>query len=162
MARIGKVFPDLIRDLEIKGALGPLSIGPEVFGVVLLDSLESFTASPRRSIRIGDWFTQGVTVAPAAGTVLADTGALATGIYDLSVIVHQNEAAGANFEFQWRNAGNTANLVAQRLRNDAGGSPLQFYLMLEIQTDNERFRVTNVAAGGAGVDYQAGILARSL
>ncbi|MBI4598008.1 MAG: hypothetical protein HY737_06380 [Candidatus Omnitrophica bacterium] len=162
MARIGKVYTDLVRDLELKGELGELTIGPEVFGVVVLDSLESFVASPQKPNRVGDWFTAGEQIAPAANAVLADTGALAVGVYDVDVFITHNEPGSNRFVLQWRDAANAANLTLQTIRLAEQRSFIHFHLVLEIETANERFRVLVLAAGGAGVQYQASILTRAL
>ena len=57
------------------------------------------------------WFTAGVQVNPAAGAVLADSGALAAGQTEVTVIFGGNIAAVATIEH--RNAANTANLNSQ-------------------------------------------------
>lgn len=162
MPAIRKVYPDLVRDLELAGPLGPLSMGSEVFPVVLLDSLESFTAISARAIRVGDWFTQGVQVAPGAGTVLADTGALPVGIYDCTIIAETNDDNGITF--QWRNAANAVNLIAHELlfRTTGTHGSLILRALLEVETADERFRLVNVNAGGVGFRYMGSILARAL
>lgn len=160
MALVKKVYEELVSRLELAGSLGPLSIGPELFGVVLLDSLKEFTALGERAKRVGDWFTQGVLVAPAAGTVMADTLALPIGTYDCLFVMFGGNII--TLDLEWRNAANTANLVAQRVQVNLDNRMFQVRMVLEIESVNERFRVITVDAGVAGTGYQSSILARAL
>lgn len=160
MARIAKVYPDLVRDLELKGELGPLTIQPEVFGVILLDSLEEFTALSEKAKRLGHWFTQGVLVAPALGTVLADTGALPIAVYDVRVLIFTGSSG--EVDFQWRNAANAVTLRSQTWQGSANEQNLVYRTVLQVETANERFRLIMGSAGVAATDYQGSLLVAAL
>lgn len=91
--------------------------------------------------------TLGDVAAPAAGALLADTGALEAGVY--SVFVHvgcQNTANSGDFIIQRRNAANAANLwqIRSGLKVADSETSFQFTCRLEV---NERIRVVEANIG---------------
>ena len=64
------------------------------------------------------------------------------------------------FDFEWRNAGNTADLVAVRFITTIGIYPFIFEARFQVENDNERFRITNVSAGAVAIKYDASIFTR--
>ena len=163
MPSIGRIqstnFQALLTSLGITRNNIPFDLRSEVTPVVLVGGTVSFVAAATPPYRVADIFTEGVLNNPADGTVLADTGQLPVGAYSVQVI--QSSGEGNNFMFEWRNAGNTANLWAQDIRPAEAASPRVFIFStrLEILTPNERFRFRTDGASAA-VDYQATILAR--
>lgn len=80
----------------------------------------------------------GLTTNPAAGAVLADTGALAADdYYFLVIITDRLTAAPTDFRVQWRDAANAANQAEVPLV-DGGTATFQ----LEGFATNERLRIT--------------------
>lgn len=94
------------------------------------------------------WRNSGRITNPIAGQILLDTGPLITGQYHFLVYGAAN--ANAAFEFQWRNALNTATLGSQIFAVAGFGStppfeiPRDFYI--QTTADNERFRIEMVNA----------------
>ena len=154
------LFEDLLRRLGVNRPTRAFTLDGNIVPVVLVESGVSFVASPTPPYEVTDIFTTGLQIAPAAGTVLADTGQLPVGAYSVQVVMTASD--GAEFEFQWRNAGNTANLWTQllRLHITSGVAWANVELRLLIANANERFRLLNAQAGGALTRYQASILAR--
>ena len=166
MPEIGRIqstnFQSLLTELGITRNNIPFALRSEVTPVVLVGGTVSFVASPTPAYAVTDIFTIGVSVAPIIATVLADTGPLPIGAYTMTLVLNADEAAF--YEIAWRNAANTANLWVQELNNmlgAAGGpSSVQMIVRLNVENDNERFRVLNVVAGGVGARYQASIMAK--
>jgi len=161
LPEIGRIqstnFQSLLNELGIPRANIPFALRSEVTPVVLVGGTVSFLASPTPAYQVLDIFTEGPLVNPAAGAVLADTGQLPAGSYSVQVLMQ----AGANntYTFEWRNAGNTADLWSQILRfNPAVGDMLNLSFRLDIANDNERFRI--LITGLVAATYQGTILAR--
>ena len=110
----------------------------EVLPVALVDSSVDFLASPNPSYGITDVFTAGVQTAPAINTALADTGPLPIGAYTLQAVMFALEIT--TLQFEWRNAGNTANVTGQRWRINGNFDVLQFTSRFKVENANERFR----------------------
>ena len=125
--------------------------------MVLVGGTVSFVAAPTPPYGVTDIFTTGVQVAPAAGTVLADTGPLPIGAYSIQFVVEAEETA--DHTIQWRDALNVASLREIRIRINVQKSTFIWTSRFNIENDNERFRVINVGAGGVGTGYQSVILA---
>ncbi len=166
MPEIGRIqsttFQSLLTELGITRNNIPFALRSEVTPVVLVGGTVSFIAPPTPAYRVTDVFTVGEVVAPVAGTILADTGPLPIGTYGLQVDVLHAEATTirSDFAFEWRNAANSANLVALRWEFEA--TQLNTFLIrLNVENDNERFRLLNVTAGNVGVVYQGTIFART-
>lgn len=163
IARITSTFfTNLISRLGIRP---PFSEGFEVSNVIqpvsIVDSDITFSAlSTTQSL--GTPFTVGALGAPAAGTVLADTGAQNAGIYQLFIVMSAGDGVGTPaMDLQRRDAANAANIWVQRFWGMGGGpngqsgtAPMSFRVELAA---SERIRVTVGPAGGAGSGYQASI-----
>lgn len=87
---------------------------------------------------VGDVLTN-----PSDGTVLADTGALDAGRYLFGFIISSSASAVA--DIQHRNAGNSANNDAIRIRTPAGTEYPIFTNNVRLAA-NERIRVVTVGA----------------
>lgn len=165
MPDIGRIqstnFQSLLTELGITRNTIPFALRSEVTPVVLVGGTVSFLASPTPAYDVTDISTTGIQTAPAAGTVLADTGPLPIGSYSVLIIFDSEETN--NFQFQWRDAGNAANLWAQTFRTPTLGQGQGFAVIpvrLNVLNANERFRVLNLLIGAVGLDYQASILAK--
>ena len=141
---------------ELSGVVVPTAI------VGSLTTLQA-TSTP---MLLGTPFTNGDQVAPAANTVLADTGAQAAGTYQLRI--QFNESAAANntvsLLIQRRNAANAANIWQERvmITNTAGYAPfgeLNLYVTL---ADQERIRVITEVGSAAASVVSASIWANRL
>lgn len=91
------------------------------------------------------WESEGVKTNPSAGDVLADTGALAVGLYDIRILV--GGSAAASWTVNRRNAANGADVGDQPLvYTPAGASQwAQFTMSLEA---SERVRLKVSALTG--------------
>ncbi len=162
MPEIGRIqstnFQALLNELGIPRANIPFALRSEVTPVVLVGGTVSFLASPTPAYQVADVFTNGVLSNPAAGDVLMDTGPLPIGDYTIHMIVR---ATGVNnYTWEWRNAGNTADLWSQTFSLDPSfQDTVELNFRLSIQNDNERFRVIIVALVAGS--YQGTILART-
>lgn len=96
------------------------------------------------------WSTEGVKNIPATGTVLADTGPMATGVYIIPAYWVSSSSI-LNYIFQHRNATNDGNINSHAFILPAGGYVLSPALGSVELAEGERFRiVTNgVTAGSA-------------
>ena len=161
MPSIGRIqsttFQALLTQLGITRNNIPFDLRSEVSPVVLVGGTVSFVAAPGPPYRVTDVFTAGVLTAPAAGDVLADTGQLPAGAYNLDVFF--TGPIINDYDLQWRDVANGANLVSQRWTILARTN-VHISTRFQVDNDNERFRVVLVGAGGAGNDYQATIMAR--
>jgi len=165
LAEIGKIqstnFQALLEDLGIVRNQIPFSLRSEVSPVVLVGGTVSFLAAPTPAYQVTDVFSAGVVTAPAINTILADTLALPVGGFTVQMIIFAGEQN--IFEFEWRNAGNSANLVAQRFNLSNAGTidqNIQFSTRLDVLNAGERFRVRLVGTGNVGVDYQASLFVK--
>lgn len=163
LARITSTFfTGLINRLGIRP---PFPEGFEMSNVVqpvsIVDSDISFSAVQTSQL-LDTPFTAGVLAAPAANTVLADSGALAEGNYQVYCLMSAADGtAGASFNIQRRNAANAANIWEQALWGIGSGpvgqsgiQPVSFRVFLAA---GERIRITNRLAGGAGSAFQASL-----
>lgn len=156
---------DLLKLLKVKGAIGRMQLADIVLPVVSLGDVVTPSIEIRQpSFRSTDVFSAGAQTGPLAGTVLADTGPLPQGIYDIALQMSTNEGSSANtFALQHRDAPNTANLMESPyvagVTNFAGPIIWAFPFAYEFGA-NERLRVVNVLVGTAGLRYMAVIFAR--
>jgi len=130
--------------------------------VSIVDSDVALTAIVTPSIEV--IHSTGVLVAPAAGTILADTGALAAGNYQFRMLCSVRDTTNAqDFQVQHRNAGNTANLKEEEIYADplTGATNFLYSKTLTIAT-NERVRILNRLIVAAGARIQASIFRTSL
>lgn len=100
--------------------------------------------------------------APAAGTVVGDTGPLAAGTYRIKYVAAGSGvlAAGVHMEFQHRNAANSANIQAGPIC-PMGGSVMEEIPKVVVAA-NERFRFITVGTPAASSVYGARIDATPL
>jgi len=155
----------LIRLLSIRGRIGALAVSDVIIPTVSLGQTVPLDVSVLPpAFRSTDIFTLGLLTAPAANAILADTGQLAAGTFD--VIVHFNPAsdAGANDRrcvLQHRNAGNTANLMTIEVNYSRllGSAAPLFPFGYEVAL-NERLRVLTVTGAAVGEVVGATIFAR--
>jgi hypothetical protein len=103
----------LIRALSVVGQIGKLRVLDIVIPTISLGDVIQPTVEVRSpSFRSTDVFSNGVLVGAAANALLADTGALAEGIYDVQYyLASSNTAANTEINFEHRNAANTATLA---------------------------------------------------
>jgi len=161
--------PDLVvaltRLLSIIGPLGRLNVADLVVPVVIMGDVVARTVQIQEpAFRSSDIFTAGIQTAQPAGTILADTGQLTEGTYDIQVHTGQwSTTAGQRAALEIRNAANTANLIQWEVFIGfltSGGVPnLILNMALEFAA-NERFRVLQGASNAAGNFALAAILAR--
>lgn len=107
---------DLIRVLSIVGPLGKLNVLDLVIPMINLGDVRPQTVDVRLpAIRSTDVFSNGVQKGVIINTILADTGALPEGTYDVGFQCQGNDntaASGAmSCQLQHRNAANNANLA---------------------------------------------------
>jgi len=155
-----KDFNSLLLELGVNPNGIPFELRSEVTPVVLVGGTVSFVAAPTPAYEVTDIFTAGPLTDPLAAAVFADTGPLPVGAY--TVTVWTSATGTIRFAFAWRNAANSADLWNQTISAIlTGNTNDQVTVRLNIQTDNERFRVTAVAAGAPGGSiFQASILAK--
>jgi len=164
LPEIGRIqstnFQSLLTDLGITRNNIPFGLQSEVMPVVLVGGTVSFVAAPTPAYDITDIFTAGPETDPIAAFVFADTGPLPVGAY--TVTTWFSATGTIRFAFAWRNAGNSADLWNQTISSILTSESSQALIVrLNIMTDNERFRVTAVAAGAPGGSiFQASILAK--
>ncbi len=151
---------NLLKSLGVNRPPTPFTLDGDVVPVILVDSAISFVAAPTPPYRVTDIFTNGVIVAPPVNTILADTGPLLIGSYSIKFFLRVTESN--QFNWEWRDVANTANLWQQQMAFLADQDGMFIWEnRLEIQNDGERFRFSNITAGAVGAGYQATILART-
>ncbi len=152
----------LIRLLSIRGTLGSLKVLDTIVPVVSMGDVVTPSISViQPNFRSTDVFSAGVQITPPANTVLADTAALAAGIYDVIVEMNTSDTGtGGDFLLQHRNAANAATLMTAGYTHNAGlGNAFRLVFGYELAL-NERLRVLNEIAGVAPHRYSAVIWAR--
>jgi len=157
-----EVIAGLQRILTIRGPMGVLDVLDLVIPTISLGQIEDATVIVRTpAFRPSDIFG-GVNVsAPAAGTILADTGALPAGTYDVELLASSNETTqNQAIRFEHRDAANAANLAAFDIAfGSAGGFNQLFPFGYEIGL-NERLRAQNLLISSASRLYAVVIFAR--
>jgi hypothetical protein len=159
-----EVHADLVRLLQIRGPLGVLNVIDAILPTVSLGTVVPTDVNIRSPIfRSTNVFSAGRKPAPAANSVLADTGPLPGGIYDVITMMNVNESGQSSLFFQHRDAANAANLMA--LDVDVGtGLGVHGFDQLVLSYElavNERLRfIKSAAAGNVGSQYTCIIFAR--
>lgn len=158
---------DLIEQLRLTGTMGLLNFLPEVRPTFIVGSREgaiTFRASPvtYKSSEVFD----GTSTNPTANTVIADTGQLPAGTYDMFCQMSFNGTTPSNGQtclFQHQNAANSATLaILMSLPTHPASKAVSQALPImgyEIAT-NERFRVVSPAetlSGGLSASIYAAI-----
>lgn len=87
----------------------------------------------------GGWPCEGSIENPTTGTILADTGQLAAGIYDFLFMIDGTGAAP--FFLQHRNAANDADINYYVVHNSAAGLFLSLHVFGFKMAANERMRI---------------------
>lgn len=157
---------DLVRLLQIQGPLGLLNVLDVVIPTVSMGQVVPLDVEVRTPVfRSTDIFSNGILLAPVANTVLADTGALADGNYDVQLAMQSNSALtnDESFRVEHRNAANAANLAVWDYLVLNGASAAYFYAGLTFAyqlASNERLRIINPKATTAGRSQVATIFAR--
>ena len=165
-------FPDLaadiIRELRIQGTVGLPDFNDSVQPVYIVSSRGGaldVTAEP--NIFASAEIFSDETVTPAVNGVLADTGQLAAGVFDVKVVMSWAAFTGpgavtGRFEFQHRNAANAANLSEVPIAwiTDTGFRDTQFvsWTFATVVATNERFRIQNftgIASARVGTTIMA-------
>ena len=157
---------DLTRLLQIRGPLGVLNVLDTIVPVVNMGDVVTRTVRVEpAAFRSSDVFSNGVLFTPATNAILADTGPLAEGIYDIILSGSSTGSANAGhaFSVEHRNAANAANLaIWSYLMNTAAGDAITFptvHFAYEFAL-NERLRVFNVIAFAAGETASVVVFAR--
>ena len=116
-AKVQLDFPllvaDLIDQLRLVGAVGLLDFNPEVTPVFLIGSRGITFGSQLPDFASSEVFS-GTVFNPLANTVIADTGPLAAGTYDIFGSLTQSGNVAftvSQFRIEHRNAANTATLA---------------------------------------------------
>ena len=155
------LIADIIKQLNVRGALAPFEIAPvavAVFDIGRLTGLDvqsvvtpglaasvligleaaNFALTTREPFLAAADVFDDITLNPLAGVILADTGAVAAGVTSFKVQLSQTTASGFIFEIQWRNAANAATLAS---------FPFTKNLVMDFVANmalNERIRLVNV------------------
>ncbi len=162
----------VIRQFNLRGALAPFNLTEDVVPVFdigsLLGNLPTVvtTLAGSTGVRMGtpnavtymtvegtryddsDSVNSGAVSNPAAAAVIVDTGQLAAGATILSAIINWNTAI-LDFQIEWRNAANSANLAVFGLFCGTGQPSVQWGPWVFQMGLNERLRVVT-ASGGTG------------
>ena len=147
---------DIIAELRLLGSVGLLDFEPSIRPVYIVSARGGaldVTAEPN-IFRTSEIFSD-IEAATVANTVLADTGQLPAGTYDVKVIISWaavNAAAlvSGTLDFQHRNAANAATLanVPVSWVCDVGleFSHTETWTYATVIGENERLRVQNLTA----------------
>jgi len=158
---------DLTRLLQIRGPLGVLNVLDTIVPVVNMGDVVTRTVTVLQpSFRSSDVFSNGILNGPAANTILADTGALAEGVYDLIMSFQTFDVPNAlsAFVVEHRNAANAANLAVWNYLTLSDNTvnrvayPNQMFAY-EFSL-NERLRISNNVGVPIGFGMTAVIFAR--
>ena len=160
-----EVAVSLTRLLQIRGPLGVLNVLDTIVPVVSLgDVVERTVTVLQPSFRSTDVFSNGIQINQVAGTVLADTGQLPAGVYDVMLqMAGDNNEANQRVAFEHRNAANSTNLATWdyllHMNVDDTKSWGPFHLAYELAV-NERIRLVQVEAGQISRSTDGVIFAR--
>lgn len=125
---------------------------PLVLPVAIVDAAAVSLSANVTPQTLGLPASQGIITAGAAGTLLADTGQLAAGNWNVEILVAGTEPAAlsGNMVLARRNAANNADIWAQLIGSSFTASRISVAL-------NERIIVRINRIVGANIDYQASI-----
>lgn len=156
---------DLARLLSIRGSLGVLDVADIIVPTISVGSLAPISVAIRQpAYRSTDVFSAGVLTAAAAGAIQADTTALPAGTYDVQL--YMLPSAGLvgplEMEVQHRDAADAATLAVWTFLIGSGvdGAGRQDQNFAYELANNERLRIVNIGALGAGDLTFAVIFAR--
>lgn len=157
---------DLIRVLNIRGALGVLDVADVIIPTISVGQLSPLEVTLFTAVfRSTDIFSNGSILGPAGGTVLADTGPLPAGTYDVLLFGSTTDINGSNvgIAFEHRNAANAANLAVflQLLQSQTVLANVMPRISFAYElAANERMRMVNNSNSDAADRYVATIFAR--
>ena len=138
---------DLINQLQLTGQLGLLNFLPEVRPVFIVGE-RGLSITTEEPLLLPAQITSGQAVNPAALTVVADSGQLPAGDYDIQLFsscVAVTMVTG-EMQFQHRNAANSASLSFWSVPMAAGTFIGNSFKMGLVVAENERVRfITNIA-----------------
>lgn len=162
-----ELIADLIRDLQLQGAIGLLNFQPAVQPTYIVGTR---TGAIRATIEPPVFQSAEVfsveDIAPALGTVHATTGPLPAGDYDIVAgCTISNEATGGFFTLQHRNAADSATLAFwSQSRSFAADTTTEgqiFPLTIRYRLGlNERLRWINATVGAANSRFSSFIMAK--
>ena len=156
-----EVLASLHRLLKIVGPVGLLNVSDTIVPVVSLGDVVQRTITVAQPAFLPANIFTALNTASAAGTVQADTGALPEGTYDCQIMVSADNTGDLTWNFQHRNAANTASLVEWNHRTQGGGNTPPFLQVFAVEIAlNERLRVVNNQALAAGEIAASAIFAR--
>lgn len=101
---------------------------------------------PGASYAFDYWYSEDVKATAEQSEVLADTGGLYEGIYDIEVYQYLNSDAAHRGRLEHRNAANDATLHRQLFVMSRLVSPISFQMKGVIVQEGERFRVVAAIA----------------
>ena len=152
-----QLIADVIRDLNVRGPLGVLNLSDEVRPVFIIGA-RGLTVTANLVDFDSSQVFSGDASLPVASTVVADTGQLVAGTYDLLLQLSSDIQVGSNdpIRVQHRNSGNTATLatlLSLYCRGGAVSDGQSFVPLIGYRIAlNERIRIlspsTNATSGG--------------
>lgn len=150
----------LNRLLTIVGPVGRLNVADTVIPTVNLGTVTPLTVTTEApAFTVGEQFSNGAEVAPAASFIFADTGQLITGTFDLVISLGTTgNANDAAFGIEHRNAANSANLFRFDLPLTGGTAFSMTFATTFIV--NERLRILISTTAAAGERWAAAIFAK--
>lgn len=151
---------DLTRLLQIRGPLGVLNVLDTIVPVVNMGDVVARTVDINPpSFTSTDVFSAGDQTFAPPGTVHADTGALAEGVYDVQLSMPSTINSAMIWRIQHRNAANTADLAVWSTLIHAVTGVFSQTLGYTFAL-NERLRIVNNSVFTAGEVSMAFIFAR--
>jgi hypothetical protein len=160
------LLTDFLQLLSVKGKVGQLRVANIILPTVSLGDVATPHINVRTpAFRSTDVFSNGIQAAPAIGTVLADTGQLPAGTYDVGFLCASNEDSNnsQSIVLEHRNAANAANLALwhhMTLSVAVKTVIWPFYTFGYELATNERLRAINNIAGATLRTFNAVIFAR--
>jgi len=158
---------DLVRVLSVRGSIGVLDVADVIVPTISVGSLSPLEVAVRAPVFSStDVFSEGTQTAPAAAALLADTGALPAGTYDMMFMCASDDmgSTGRFIAIQHRDAANAATLATwifpvgtTTVSRIPAIWPMHSFSYFLAQ--NERLRAVNVITASAGSHYNATIFA---
>ncbi len=168
------LLDQILREFRIKGQISPFDLSNIAVPVIDIGLLTGIALSPtvvttlagNQGVRVGTgapneylhtgpqgfvvagFNNRGSTVNPAAGAVISDSGALGPGLVVFYFVINW-DAAILDFQVEWRNAANSANLGTIGFLLGTGQPSVKFGPITLSLGTNERLRVVT-ASGGIG------------
>lgn len=159
------LFPGLLERLAVRltRPVAPLwYLSDTIMPVSLVDSQITLSAIVETTAQ--QFATEGEQTAPAAGTVLSDTGQLPAGTFNFVAFGTFLDTINDNgISIGHRDPTNATNNWLFTYRGASANDPTQFrYDWTETVVANERIRLTTAATGGAGSLFNGIIWRRQL